>query len=503
MKTKFNITILLTILVLGLIISCQDELEELPLRVEFNSESQNVVAGQSVVFTDISEGDPSRWSWKFEGGTPSTSALSSPEIMYSTPGTYPVQLTIGKRNDSVSIVKDAFITVEYGPVSADFTESATSITQGESVSFTDLSQGLPTSWLWEFIPVEGGNTLTSNEQNPTITFNDFGIYTVRLTVSNPKGDDVTEKEELLNVIDITSIEADFTTEFKSTYGGGSIQFNDATLGTVNSWTWTFEGGTPASSTEKNPVVSYSSPGRYKVKLEASNDFKSSEKEVVDYVLVVPGNGLVALYPFDGNWNDAGPNNVDPTNEESGSISFDNMDRKELNGAALFDGESALVVPDHPAFNFGTEDFSISCWIKTDITSKMMIWQESGANGGGDNQTWLRIGDNTTSRKMRFAVEDDTGGAIINSDHGVSDNEWHHVVCTRSGTITNIFVDGEVIATKDTGVIKNVSNNQNFKIGAQETGGGGSYSNKYTGLIDEFILYDRVLPVDEIKALYGL
>lgn len=502
MKTNINIIITLLFLVMGALTSCQDELEETPLQIDFYTESQNVVAGEAITFTDVSEGNPSRWRWKFEGGTPAVSELSAPEVLYEMPGTYSVQLTVGKRSDSVSIVKDAFITVDYGSISIDFEADNIKVVQGESITFTDKSQGLPTSWLWEFIPNNGGNALTSSEQNPTIVFDEFGVYSVKLTATNPKGSAEMVKNDYVTILDASSIEANFSAESQGTYEGGSIQFNDATLGTVKSWSWSFDGGTPATSNEQNPVVSYDTPGRYKVKLVATNDYKSSEKEIVDYVLVVPSNGLVAFYPFDGNTNDAGPNKVNATNKETGTISFDQLDRKATNQVASFDGASALVAPDNDAFNFGTNNFSIACWVKTDITSKMMIWQESGANGGGDNQAWLRIGDNTSTRKMRFAVEDDTGGTIINSDHGVSDNAWHHVVCTRSGTTSNIYVDGVLVATKEAPVIKNVSNNQDFKIGAQERDGGGSYASKYNGLMDELIVYNRTLSITEIENLFN-
>ena len=61
---------------------------------------------------------------------------------------------------------------------------------------------------------------------------------------------------------------------------------DKTLGTVEEWEWTFEGGTPASSVEQNPVVQYNNPGKYKVTLKAKNSVNSSTKEKEGYVYVV-------------------------------------------------------------------------------------------------------------------------------------------------------------------------------------------------------------------------
>ena len=48
--------------------------------------------------------------------------------------------------------------------------------------------------------------------------------------------------------------------------GESVHFMDASTGTITSWNWTFEGGTPAVSSEQNPVVTYNKAGSYAVTL---------------------------------------------------------------------------------------------------------------------------------------------------------------------------------------------------------------------------------------------
>jgi len=51
-----------------------------------------------------------------------------------------------------------------------------------TVQFTDLSTGLPTSWLWTF-----GDGVTGSNQNPTHTYTEVGDYSVTLDVSNADG----------------------------------------------------------------------------------------------------------------------------------------------------------------------------------------------------------------------------------------------------------------------------------------------------------------------------
>jgi len=52
----------------------------------------------------------------------------------------------------------------------------------------------------------------------------------------------------------------------------SISYTDATLEeNIDSWSWTFEGGNPASSTEANPVITYEIGGKFDVSLTVSNE----------------------------------------------------------------------------------------------------------------------------------------------------------------------------------------------------------------------------------------
>ncbi|MEK6783252.1 MAG: M43 family zinc metalloprotease [Bacteroidota bacterium] len=57
--------------------------------------------------------------------------------------------------------------------------------------------------------------------------------------------------------------------------GGEINFTDLSSNFPSEWSWTFEGGDPGTSTERNPRIKYSTSGIYKVTLQASNSLGSS------------------------------------------------------------------------------------------------------------------------------------------------------------------------------------------------------------------------------------
>lgn len=87
-------------------------------------------------------------------------------------------------------------------LTADFMADVTSIIEGESVSFTDLSSGSITIWSWEF---EGGTPATSTDQNPVVTYDVEGVYDVSLTISDGSNANTVVKEDYIEVDHITGI----------------------------------------------------------------------------------------------------------------------------------------------------------------------------------------------------------------------------------------------------------------------------------------------------------
>lgn len=81
--------------------------------------------------------------------------------------------------------------------------------------------------------------------------------------------------------------ADFEADRTSICAGQTIQFTDLSFNVVNGWTWTFQGGTPATSSTQNPIVTYTSPGVYQVTLEATDGSSNDSETKVGYIRVQP------------------------------------------------------------------------------------------------------------------------------------------------------------------------------------------------------------------------
>jgi hypothetical protein len=74
--------------------------------------------------------------------------------------------------------------------------------------------------------------------------------------------------------------------------GQSIRFRNTSFNSPTSYAWTFEGGTPAKSTETETEVTYHQPGRYDVVLVAENEHGKTTERVEECIHVLDRKGKV-------------------------------------------------------------------------------------------------------------------------------------------------------------------------------------------------------------------
>ena len=268
-------------------------------QADFMASQTTINEGQSVVFTDLSANAPTIWSWSFPGGTPNSSTEQNPTISYSTAGTYPVTLISTNAAGSDTEQKSGYITVNATLIApqADFTASQTTINEGQSIVFTDLSANTPTIWSWSF---PGGTPNSSTEQNPTISYSTAGTYPVTLISTNAAGSDTEQKSGYITVnATVIAPQADFTANQTTINEGQSVMFTDLSINEPTVWSWSFPGGTPNSSTQQNPTITYSSAGVYAVTLISTNAAGTDSEQKNAYITVSPtGSAPVANFMAD-------------------------------------------------------------------------------------------------------------------------------------------------------------------------------------------------------------
>ena len=87
-------------------------------------------------------------------------------------------------------------------------------------------------------------------------------------------------------IEGSSIIPDFAADTVELCASGSVSFLDLSIGTdLTSWEWTFEGGTPSTSNDQNPIVTYFDPGVYSVTLTVSDGDESASITREAYITV--------------------------------------------------------------------------------------------------------------------------------------------------------------------------------------------------------------------------
>jgi PKD repeat protein len=287
----------------------------------FTAQNTTGCAPLTVNFTNTSTGNANSYLWQLPGGTPSTSTLANPTVVYNAPGTYNVTLTATNAGGSNTETQAQFVSVNSGPTAA-----FTAQTNGLSVNFTNNSTNA-TAYSWNF-----GNNTSSNNLNPVATYSTAGTYTVTLTASSACG--MQTATQTVQIVQAPT--ANFSVSTTTGCGPLTVQFNNTSTGSPTAFNWQFPGGTPATSTLPNPMVVYSNPGTYTVSLTASNTAGSG---VLNQQALIVVNGL----PNPAFGATVNGNNVVLSNNSTNALSY---------SWAASNGTSSSMVA--PTLNFPTD-----------------------------------------------------------------------------------------------------------------------------------------------------
>lgn len=356
---------------------------------DFTSDATSGCPGLRVSFNDITTCNPSSRIWQFPGGSPATSTLANPQVIYNALGQYSVTLISG----GDTITKTNFINVTNGGAVVALTENFesgfatngwtienpdnaitwqiatsagnTSGTQSAAINLFSyqtvgqrdrlvsksldltnvdnttltfkhahrryiqqqgqtpqnrdslivyVSTNNGSSWTRILSAGESGQGSFATNSSTTVSFTPaiaddwcfsgtIGAQCFNLNLSAYDGlpnvrirfesvndygnniwlDDIVVSGICANVPN--GPVANFSANNTSACGSLSVNFTDASVNNPTSWQWTFAGGNPASSTQQNPTVTYTTPGVYPVKLKVTNTNGSDSLTLQSYVTV--------------------------------------------------------------------------------------------------------------------------------------------------------------------------------------------------------------------------
>jgi len=227
--------------------------------------------GLTVNFSDTTKtsGDEiENWLWEFGDGA--ISNLQNPRHTYTGNGTWPVNLSVTTSCGARNTYRDTITTPCFcSPPSANF---STEIVSGDpfTIRIRDTSQNPEaiTHWNWSF----GDGTYYTGQHPPDHTYaSGCGEYLVSLTVTNDCG-----ARDTFDKLVCCPVYANFTYRMEPQNGTAplTVYFTDRTIGTPQSWGWTFGDG--GVSSMRNPVYTYKKGGNYSATLHATSPCGGNE-----------------------------------------------------------------------------------------------------------------------------------------------------------------------------------------------------------------------------------
>ena len=298
-----------------------------------------------------------------------------------------------------------------------------------------------------------------------------GTYTFAFTKDGycPRFIDVTVADGQrieLNNIQLTPgncMVPNFTASNTSVSLGSSISFTDASVGTIASWSWTFEGATPSTSTAQNPSnITYNTVGTFDVTLTITDSEGHSETLTKEnYITVAESYNMsnTTITTCNALFYDSGGPNANYGNNQTYTMTFNpgsesakiSVNFSEFNTESNYDYLYIYNGTSTSATQIGQYSGTTSPGTVTATNAAgaltFKFTSDSGVNASGWVATISCVYPNHTITATAIPEE---GGSITGAG-----TYTHGETCTLSATANEGYTfinwteDGEVVSTETT------------------------------------------------------
>ncbi|WP_292489688.1 PKD domain-containing protein [Methanoculleus sp. 10] len=466
----------------------------------FTANRTSGTAPLAVRFTDTSTGNPTTWAWDFGDGN--TSTEQNPVHTYTTAGVYTVRLTVRNAEGEDSIVKEDAITVETAPPVWRENITVTSGTFVQTVTFgTDengsdgYDQGLdllapPASPDPEspdvyfqiaqgmFKQLYGDIRYILNADNPE------HVWTLQVRSTNDDAllawDPATLPADIAFTLSAAGSEydmkevasasltkstgyvpvtirarysqtaapvANFTANRTSGTAPLAVRFTDTSTGEITAWSWDFGDGN--TSSERDPVHTYITPGNYTVALTVSNGHAEDTMRKEHYIQVqkpLPSAELI----FNVNYNRGTSNDSIASGTSPCSLTYYTgvHNPRENQESILGDLVFVLDAPEIVSVSSGTCAEINGTRVTWTIRSPAAINPGTGSStSAATSATADRTSGVTLERSCNRTVFTEAGvqqvTLNITFDTVDLDNLWGRIECTNTTDVGSAFVPGTI------------------------------------------------------------
>ncbi|MDA9563860.1 gliding motility-associated C-terminal domain-containing protein [Flavobacteriales bacterium] len=186
----------------------------------------------------------------------------------------------GTNSTGIAIMNSGTVTVDF-PLGTDASTFTSGTYNGSPITATASGNTItfsPIGFIWNGDPI---TVILNDITNPT-----GGTYT-NLNMSTPnQAADFTTFINSNYTINSPAPVADFSASNTALCTGEGIFFTDLSTNAPQTWSWSFPGGSPNSSSQQNPSgIKYYTPGTYQVELTAANSSGSDTETKTGYIVV--------------------------------------------------------------------------------------------------------------------------------------------------------------------------------------------------------------------------
>ncbi|MBN2481868.1 MAG: putative Ig domain-containing protein [Bacteroidales bacterium] len=249
-----------------------------------------------------------------------------------------------------------------------------------------------------------------------------------------------------------------------------------------------------------------------VEIRANNGYVPADTQKFRIYLAeapVCPEGISVLLKLDEN---SGPTYIDYYNAHHSTATVAPVATTGIvNGGQSFSATTGIDIPDNAdEFEWTqTSDFSIEFWMKTSVTSTMVIvGRHRKADDNPERAKWWVGTDGSGYATFSLQDNNETPKLFeISGETALSDNIWHHIIAVRDGSSqqNRLYVDGIRVAavTTDYGNSFRADVPTEISVGYWKRAYVGDNEYHYTGALDEVAIFDKAINDAEAAAFFNL